>query len=151
MPNIPVQRGGRFAIRHSVHTSSQLTVEGARHVHGAEFTTLHISNSLDHVRGAAALCAGLYNTIKATGRIHHPPPLNYIVGDRLFHIHMLTRLAAPDRAQRMPVVWSSHHNGIDCFILQKFADVLHALWRTPLLKAGHLLANGAKIFRIHIT
>ena len=55
--------------------------------------------------------------------------LEHVVAARLLDVHVLAGLAGPDGDQRVPMVAGGDGDGVDFFVFECFADVLHALGR----------------------
>ena len=94
-----------------------------RHFDLAEIPCLHPFDGFLQRRVRAILRAGLHDAVVLPRRFHHLAAFPHIVRDRLFHIHILARLAAPDRNQRMPVIWRGGRDRVNVFVVQELAQV----------------------------
>src|SRR4051812_5057026 len=61
------------------------------------------------------------------GRLDRNPSFMHIVAAWLLDVHVLTRLASPDRDQRMPMVGRGDGHRVEVLVVQGLANVLHRL------------------------
>ncbi len=87
---------------------------------------------------AAALSAGLDDALVFSRGLDHPPAFAHVVADRLLDIDVLARLACPDRRQGVPVVGRGDRDGVDRFVVEQAANVLHDLGRRLGISFDHL-------------
>ena len=76
---------------------------------------------------AALLGAVLDDPFVLARRLDALAAFEHVVAARLLDVHVLARLAGPDRDQRMPVVAGGHRDRVQVLVLQRLADVLEAL------------------------
>jgi hypothetical protein len=75
-------------------------------------------------RAGAVLRAGLDDPIVPPRGLDHLAPFPDAVAHRFLDINMFTRLAGHDRHQRVPVIGSRDHHGVDRRIIQDATKVL---------------------------
>ena len=84
---------------------SPFVAEASRHVIFADVSIAQLLHGLTNGRRRSALRAVLNDTVVAPGGRNELFPFPNVVGTRLLDIDILAGLAAPDRHQRMPVIW----------------------------------------------
>jgi hypothetical protein len=72
----------------------------------------------DRILGAT-LRAHLDDPIARSGNFHHFPPFPNVMGERLLHINMLSSLAGPNGAHRVPIILRGISDTIDIGSLQE--------------------------------
>src|SRR5262249_37071788 len=97
---------------------------GAGHRHLAQAAALDELARATDVGGAAALGADLHDAVVFAGRLHHAPPLDKVVADRLLDVDVLAGLAGPDGGQGVPVVRGGDDQGGDVLVREGLAHVL---------------------------
>jgi hypothetical protein len=66
---------------------------------------------------------GLHDAVVLAGGLDHLAAFPDIVGNGLFDVYVLARLAGPDRHERMPVVGGRRGNGVDFLVFEQLTDV----------------------------
>ena len=93
----------------------------------AVFAGLHGRDFGRPILAAALLRAVLHDAAIFGRRFDALAALEHVVADRLFDVHVLASLASPDRNQRMPMVARGHGDDVQVLVVQRRANVGHAL------------------------
>ena len=77
----------------------------------------------------AALRAVLHDAVVFPRGLDELAALEDVVAARLLDVHVLARLAGPNRQQRVPMVRRGDRDGVEILVVEHLAEVLHALGR----------------------
>ena len=112
--------------------------QAAGHVDVADQPVPHVVDGLAHRLRAAELHAVLDDPAMLLGRLDHLPPFVDVVAPRLLDVHVLARLAGPDRRQGVPVVGRRDADHVDVLAVEDAAEVGLGLGLVAVL-GGELL------------
>src|SRR5262249_13003728 len=96
-PQVVVDRGrDRLFAGHLADAAARLVAEAARHLDLAELAGVQKLHRLAQAGAAAALRAGLADTVVPAGRLDDPPALADVVADWLLDVDVFAVLQRPD-------------------------------------------------------
>ena len=90
---------------------------------GSDLSTLEDLCRLANVRRGAVLGAGLQHSLVTPHGLHHFLSLTYAMSQRLFDVHIFTRLAGQYGDGCVPVVGSRHQDGVDVLLFEQPSEV----------------------------
>ena len=88
------------------------------------------------VRRAAVLRADLDDAAVLSRGLDQLLPFPAVVAQRLLHVDVLARLAAPERGRHVPMVGRGDDHGVDRLVVEHLAEILHAAGGLAALLAG---------------
>ena len=118
-PGVPVQpRGHRLRVV-LAEVAAHLVGHAAGHVELADQPVLELLHPLPDVRAGAVLGADLDHAAVLAGGLDHLPAFPDAPGGRLLDVHVLARLAGPDRLQGVPVVLGGEADRVDRLVVEQ--------------------------------
>ena len=103
--------------------AAHLVGHAAGHVELADHALLELLHPFADVRAGAVLGADLHHALVLAGRLDHLAAFPDAPGGRLLDVHVLARLAGPDRLQGVPVVLRGEADRVDRLVVEQLALV----------------------------
>ena len=122
-PQVVVHAGGRRAVGHHADRIAAAIDDRLARVDLPEPAVTEKLDGLAEQRPAAALRAGLHDTVVAADRVDHAPAFDDVVADRLFAVDVLASLARHDGHQRVPVIRRGDGHGIDVAVVEHAPEI----------------------------
>jgi hypothetical protein len=126
-PEIEIDRCRRHFDRLHADAPPRLAAIAFRDEEFAILARMHRRNLVRLPAATAVLRAMLDHPLIFLGGFHTLAAFKDVVADRLFDVHILARLAGPDRHQRMPMVGRGDRDDIQRLVVERFAHVLHTI------------------------
>ncbi len=136
-PEVVVERHRRLQRSLALADRGTLAIAVAAHVFDlSEFAGVEeiLDSTLEFI--AALLGAALDDAVVFAGGFDDLATFPDVVGDGFFNIDVLPCLDRPDGGECVPVVAGGNDDGVDVFVLDKFAQISRALGVRKLLLGG---------------
>ena len=126
-----------------------LLIEDAAEVDRAQLPVGNVFLGALGIGRAAALVAGLDDPLVLSRGLDQFAAFPAVVAQRRLDVNVLARLAGPNRRQAVPMVGRGDHHGVDRLVVQRLAEILHAVaapgpfaaWPGSLLREGNRLLS----------
>ena len=122
-PSVPIQSLGYRLAGNSAHWLASLAGQASGRIDAADDTLFELLDPFDNSRDAPVLGTVLDDASVLVRRLHDLAPLEDVVGAGLLHKYILTRLASPNGAERVPVIGCGEANDVDRRIVKDRAHI----------------------------
>ena len=126
-PDVEIETGRRRFGALGADRPPRLAAIAFRHQQLAVLARLQGRDLAGPVQAAALLRAVLHDAAMLGGGLDALAAFEDVVADRLLDVHVLARLAGPDRDQRVPVIAGGHRHGVEILVIERRANVDDAL------------------------
>src|SRR3954447_15922003 len=96
-------------------------------------------------RVATLLRADLHYAVEPSGRADELLAFPMVVGERLFHVDVLARLARPNSRQRVPMIARGDHDCVDILVVEQLPKV------RVLCSTAVLFSRALKVLLVRVT
>ena len=124
-PDVESELRGRIVSGFDADAAARLVAESPRNLQLAELARLDRGGGQCPLVGGTALRAVLDDSVVLPRGLDGDAAFVHVVAARFFDVHVLARLAGPDRDQGVPVIGSGDRDGVDRLVFEHPADVLH--------------------------